>query len=131
MFGGSQSATGMTCEGYWKQLTIAFKYLLVSTLGLAVLGLFTPKIAYLFANMIEQTVNHLQVWRLVTSFLANFSLITLLFDLLIMSSFLPDLVSKSLLRKGGTPQPTCSQKSSFRTSIAILPLSFLERRFPY
>lgn len=121
----------MTCEGYWKQLTIAFKYLLISTLALAVVGLFTPNLVYLLANVMQQTVNHIQIWRLVTSFLANISLISLLFDLLIMSSFLPDLVIMPLLRKGGTPLLTCSPKSSFRTSTAMWYLSFSERRFPW
>lgn len=53
MFGGAQSAAGMTCEGYWKQLTITFKYLLVLVLGLEVIGLFTPKLIYLLANVIQ------------------------------------------------------------------------------
>ncbi len=98
MFGGVQSGR-VTCEDYWKQLTITFKYLLISTLVLAIFGLFTSKIVYFLANFIPATVNTFQLWRLLTSFLANPSLISLLFDLLILATLLPPLVIIPPLRK--------------------------------
>lgn len=88
-----QNSSGMTCENYWKELTIVFKYLIITTLSIGILGIFTNIFTYMFANIIVLTVNRFQLWRLLTSFLVDRSIINIFFNLYILSMYIPQLVN--------------------------------------
>lgn len=92
MFASANQNSGNTCESYWKQLPSGFKYfgIIIAIFGLA--GLFTPVFAQLFANYIFFTINKFQIWRLITSFLIDISIISVIFKLYMLSFSLPDIV---------------------------------------
>ncbi|XP_031505717.1 protein BONZAI 1 [Nymphaea colorata] len=82
----------MTFEGFWGQLTTGFKYLAVSTLAFAVVGIFTQLFTFAFANIVYYSFNKFQIWRLLTSFLVDASILNVLFNAYILSTLLPELL---------------------------------------
>jgi membrane associated rhomboid family serine protease len=90
MFGGLENGT--TYKRYWSELQIGFKYLVVATLAFGVVGIFTNLPAFLFSDVLVYTVNKFQIWRLVTSFLVDMSIINVIFNLYMLSMSLPEVV---------------------------------------
>lgn len=87
-----QGGSGMTFEGFWRQLTAGFKYMIVATLACAVVGIFTQLLTFAFANIVYYSFNKFQIWRLVTSFLVDASIINVAFNVYILTTILPELV---------------------------------------
>ena len=107
---------GATCEAYWREMPTGFKFLCVSTLILGVLGMITSLFTYMFVNLVVWTVNSFQIWRLLTSFLVDNSIINVIINLYILSMSLPLLVPSLIFRKKCIRQPICSFKSSSKHS---------------
>ena len=83
MFGGGQQ--NMDFGLWWKELQVGFKYLLITTIAI---GLFYLIFGGLFfvtlANYMPFTVYMFQIWRLLTSFLVDVSIISVIFNLYLM-----------------------------------------------
>jgi hypothetical protein len=121
---GNQNGSGMTFDGYWKQLTIAFKCLAISTLILAIFGIFSSAIALTLANIMLKTVNELQFWRLFSSFLVDSNILNVLVNLYILSTVMPELVIVHSHSKKNIQQFLFSSISSSKASTAISYSSF-------
>jgi membrane associated rhomboid family serine protease len=121
---GNQNGSGMTFDGYWKQLTIAFKCLAMLTLILAIFGIFSSAIALTLANIVLKTVNEVQIWRLFSSFLVDSNILNVLVNLYILSTLMPELVIVHSHSKKSIQQYMFSSISSSKTSTAIFYSSF-------
>lgn len=106
----------------WGTLELGFKILFISELVLCLLGYILPGVFMLFPNIVVLTVEKIQLWRLISSFMMNgssqFAILSVLFDFYILYMFLPDLVILPLLSKKNYPQPISCWKSSCRSSSA-------------
>lgn len=96
--GSQQNKT--TCSTWWSELQVGFKYLLVTTLSIAIVSIFVRIFVYIFANVLAYTIYKFQVWRLITSFLVDQSFITVLFNVYLLSIYLPKIVTSNVFRKG-------------------------------
>ena len=93
MFG---NVSGRTWEQYWKNIQIGFKYLAVITLAIALINIFTNLLALLLLNNIVWTVNRFHLWRIFTSFLVDTNAINVIFNIYIISTCLPSVVSLTI-----------------------------------
>lgn len=126
----NQGGGGATCEAYWREMPSAFKCLVVSTLVLGLFGIFSNLFIFIFADIVIYTVNKFQIWRVLTSFLVDRSIISVIFNLYIINMSFPVIVCSRPRRKKCTLPPTLSSKSSFKLSSAILSLSCWVRFLP-
>jgi hypothetical protein len=96
----------------------AFKFLAVTTLVLGIFGVFSNLFVYIFADVVMWTVNKFQIWRLLTSFLVDRSIISVIFNLYILNMSFPLIVLHSSPRKKCTQPLTPSSKSWCKPSSA-------------
>lgn len=96
MLGGGQNNNGMDFGTWWRNLQIGFKYLLIITVGLQLLSLITNGLPLIiFANYMPYTIYMFQIWRLITSFLIDFSIIQVLVYLYILYQIIIEYVRHS------------------------------------
>ncbi len=97
MLGGlnnnNQNGQGATCESYWRAMPVSYKGLILACLALGLLSIFIGIFAYIFANVVAWTLYKFQIWRLLTSFLVDNSIISVIFKLYMLNFSLPNIVT--------------------------------------
>jgi hypothetical protein len=101
---------------------MGFKILFLTDMVLCLLSYLLGDLFYYFPNLISLTVDRLQLWRLVTSFMlpsiGQFAIINALFEMYILYQFLPEVVTHLSLRKKDCPLLSSSSSFSCRSSSA-------------
>jgi hypothetical protein len=96
-------------------LEVGYKTLFLLSLVLVAFTYLFPEPMMYLANQVEFTVDSIQLWRLVSSFLlpsiGQYAIINFLFNFYILYMFMPDQVLMTTIRKKNIQQPTSSWKS--------------------
>ena len=94
----------------WATLEVGFKFYFILELILCLLLYVAGGLLMYFPNILDFTIDKLQLWRLLSSFMlpsiGQFAIINVLFQMWILYQFMPDIVSYRSHSKKSTQQPT-------------------------